>query len=45
MHELGLSGVLAIFAAGVVFGVIVDRFILWPLAVLIARLDGRFRIR
>ena len=30
---------------GFVLGVIFDRLILWPLAVLVARLDGRIRPR
>lgn len=40
MHELGP---LALFLGGVLFGVVLDRFVLWPLAVVVARLDGRFR--
>lgn len=42
MNELSPLVLLIIgFIAGIVF----DRLILWPLAVLIARLDGRIRSR
>jgi hypothetical protein len=40
MHELGP---LALFLGGVLFGIVLDRFVLWPLAVVVAKLDGRFR--
>lgn len=36
---------LALLILGFVLGIIFDRLILWPLAVLIARLDGRIRSR
>lgn len=36
---------LLLLLIGFVLGVIFDRLILWPLAVLVARLDGRIRPR
>ena len=42
MHDVAPFGLVAI---GFVFGIFFDRFVLWPLAVLIARLDGRLRSR
>ena len=45
LHELGLLAPIGIFAAGVVFGIVLDRFVLWPVAVFLARVDGRFRSR
>ena len=43
MHEFGVIGVLQVFVLGVLFGIVVDRFVLWPLAVLIAKIDDRLR--
>ena len=40
MDQLPLPTVLALVAVGFVLGVLFDRFILWPLAALLARLDG-----
>ena len=45
MHELEGMGFLDVLVMGIVVGIFLDRFVLWPLAVLIARLDGRFRPR
>lgn len=42
MHDLAPFGILAL---GFVLGIFFDRFVLWPLAVLLARLDGRLRNR
>lgn len=40
MHDIAP---LAVFLGGVLFGIVLDRFVLWPLAVVVAKLDGRFR--
>lgn len=40
MHEVAP---IALFLGGVLFGIVLDRFVLWPLAVVVAKLDGRFR--
>ena len=36
---------LILLGLGFVLGIVFDRMILWPLAVLVARLDGRIRSR
>ena len=41
MEQVPLPTVLALLAIGFVAGVIFDRLVLWPLAQLLARLDGR----
>lgn len=41
METLSLPVVLGLLAIGFLTGVIFDRLVLWPLAQLLARLDGR----
>lgn len=36
---------IAVFITGILFGILLDRFVLWPIAVLLARVDDRVRRR
>lgn len=45
LHELASSAPILLFLLGFIVGLFFDRFVLWPLAVLVARLDGRIRHR
>lgn len=41
MEQLPFATVLGLLAVGFLGGVLFDRLVLWPLAQLLARLDGR----
>lgn len=45
MQLMEITPLLAVFAAGMVFGIVIDRFVLWPIAVLLARIDDSVRRR
>lgn len=40
-----LAPLVAVFVAGMVFGVLIDRFIFLPIAIFLARVDGSLRRR
>lgn len=45
MQLMELVPLVAVFAAGMVFGIVIDRFVLLPIAVLLARVDDSVRRR
>lgn len=45
MHEIAVASPVVIAVSFFVLGMLFDRFLLWPLAAFLARLDGRVRPR
>lgn len=45
MDVMQLAPLVAVFVAGMVFGVLIDRFIFLPIAIFLARVDGSLRRR
>ena len=45
MQLMEVVPLIAVFVTGMLFGIIFDRFVLWPLAVLLARVDDSLRRR
>lgn len=45
MYLMDLVPLVGVFIAGMVFGIVIDRFVLWPIAVLLARVDDSVRRR
>lgn len=45
VYLMDLVPLAGVFIAGMVFGIVIDRFVLWPIAVLLARVDDSVRRR
>lgn len=45
VYLMDLVPLVGVFIAGMVFGIVIDRFVLWPIAVLLARVDDSVRRR